>query len=290
MRENEPQPGPESGERSPKGERGPDEESGSEEERRQEEPAEGQASGVTPEAETPAEQVAEPVAEKVAERRPEGLRRYVLTAFVSVAVLLFALAFFMAGFAAHALLDEDDDDGGDGATAANASDDDPAWGPEDAAVIIEEFADFECPFCGRHAAETLPQIREAYGDRVRYIYRDYPLTNMHQFAQKAAEAAQCSHEQGQFWEYHDLLFEHQGALAVPDLKRYAQDVGMDAGVFNDCLDSGKNAQEVLLDLQDGQQAGVTGTPAFLINDLLLSGAQPFEQFQVVIDQALAAQE
>ncbi len=286
MRENEPQPGP------GQGERGPDEESGSEEERRQQEPAESQSSGATPEAETPAEPVAELVSEKVAERQPEGLGRHLLTAGISAAVLLFALAFFMAGFGAHALLDEDDDDGGggDGATAANASDDDPAWGPEDAAVIIEEFADFECPFCGRHAAETLPQIREAYGDRVRYIYRDYPLSNMHQFAQKAAEAAQCAHEQGLFWEYHDVLFEHQGALAVPDLKRYAQDVGMDAGDFDDCLDSGKNAREVLLDLQDGQQAGVTGTPAFLVNDLLLSGAQPFEQFQVVIDQALAAQE
>jgi protein-disulfide isomerase len=261
-------------------------------ERGPEEPAEAQAPRVTPEAETPTERLAEPVAEKVAERRPEGLGRYVLTAGISAAVLLFALAFFMAGFAAHALLDEDDDDGGggDGATAANASDDDPFWGPEDAAVIIEEFADFECPFCGRHAAETLPQIKEAYGDRVRYIYRDFPLTNMHQFAQKAAEASQCAHEQGQFWEYHDLLFENQGALAVPNLKAYAEQVGADTEEFNDCLDSGKNAPEVLLDLQDGQQAGVSGTPAFLINDLLLSGAQPFEQFQVVIDQALAVGE
>lgn len=278
MRENEPQPGP------GRGERAPDDESGSEEEPRQQESAESQASGVTPETETPAE--------RGAERRPEGLRRYVLTAGISAAVLLFALAFFMAGFAAHALLDEDDDDGGggDGATAASASDDDPAWGPEDAAVIIEEFADFECPFCGRHAAETLPQIREAYGDRVRYIYRDFPLTNMHQFAQKAAEAAQCAHEQGLFWEYHDLLFKNQGALAVPNLKAYTEQVGADTEEFNNCLDSGKNAQEVLLDIQDGQQAGVTGTPAFLINDLLLSGAQPFEQFQVVIDQALAAPE
>lgn len=255
------------------------------EERGPEEPKEAQAPGARSEAEAPAERAAE---------RPRGeLRRYVLTAAVSAAVLLLALAFFMAGFAAHALLDEDGGGAGSGAcsggTAASASDDDPAWGPEDAAVVIEEFADFQCPYCGRHSTETLPLIREAYGDRVRYVYRDFPL-GFHEFAQKAAEAGQCAHEQGLFWEYHDILFANQDALAVADLKGYAEQVGADMGEFSECLDSGKNAREVLLDVQDGQQGGVSGTPAFLINGLLVSGAQPFEQFQVVIEQALAAEE
>lgn len=224
------------------------------------------------------------------------LRRYLVTGVVFAAVLLFALAFFMAGFTARGLLEDDDSSGGgvggaDGAGApASAADDDPFWGPEDAAVTIEEFADFECPYCGRYAAETLPRIKEAYGDRVRYIYRDFPLTGIHQFAQKAAEAAQCAHEQGLFWEYHDLLIANQDALTVPDLKRYAGEVGMDTGMFDECLDSGRTTREVLLDVQDGQQAGVSGTPAFVINGLLVSGAQPFEQFQLVIDQALAAAE
>jgi protein-disulfide isomerase len=275
-----------------------------------------------------------PVAEPPAEPRREGARRDALTVVISAAVALFAVALFMAGFAAHSLLDEDVDlkpiedklaaldertgeidertgaiegilsgavagDDGDGegevttspaAAVSAASGDDPSWGPEDAAVVIVEFSDFQCPFCARFATETMPRIREAYGDRVRLIYRDFPLTAIHQFAQKAAEAAQCANEQGAFWEYHDLLFANQGALTVVDLKGYAQETGLDSGDFDECLDSGKNAPEVLLDMQDGQSAGVTGTPGFLVGDLLISGAQPFEQFQRVIDQLLALEQ
>lgn len=176
------------------------------------------------------------------------------------------------------------------AAVSAASGDDPSWGPEDAAVTIVEFSDFQCPFCARFAMDTMPKLREAYGDRVRFIFRDFPLSAIHQFAQKAAEAAQCAHEQGAFWEYHDLLFANQNALSVDDLKRYAQEADLDSGDFDECLDSGKNAPEVLLDMQDGRSAGVTGTPGFLINGLLLSGAQPFEQFQQVIDQLLALEQ
>ena len=220
-----------------------------------------------------------------------GIRRYFLHAAISAGVLLFALAFFMAGFAAHAMLDDDPGGGGDGSGAlAAAAEDDPAWGPEDATVTIEEFSDFQCPYCHRFATETLPKIKEAYGDQVRYIFRDYPLTAIHPFAQKAAEAGQCAHEQDVFWEFHDVLFDNQEALSLDDLKRYAGDVGADTGKFNDCLDSGKYSREVLLDLQEGRQSGVNGTPAFLINGMMLSGAQPFEQFQQVIDQALALEQ
>lgn len=225
-----------------------------------------------------------------AEQVPRELRRYALTAAVSAGVLLFALAFFMAGFAAHALLEDSGDGGGsgDGVVAVSAAADAPAWGPEDAPVTIEEFGDFQCPFCARFARDTLPKIRAAYGNKVRFIFRDFPITSIHQYAQKAAEAAQCAHEQGRFWEYHDILFANQNALTVPDLKRYAQQVGMDMQEFNTCLDSGKNAWGVLLDVQYGNRAGVTGTPAFLINGVLVGGALPFPQFQVLIEQALAA--
>jgi protein-disulfide isomerase len=176
------------------------------------------------------------------------------------------------------------------AATSSASNDDPSWGPDDASVVIVEFTDFQCPFCARHSQQTLPSIKEAYGEKVRYILRDFPITGIHQFAQKAAEAGQCAHEQGLFWEYHDLLFANQEALTVDDLKRYAEQVGADTGEFNDCLDSGKNQREVLQDLQDGQSAGVSGTPGFLVNGVLVSGAQPFEAFQQVIDQLLAAEE
>ncbi len=176
------------------------------------------------------------------------------------------------------------------AATSSASNDDPSWGPDDASVVIVEFTDFQCPFCARHSQQTLPTIKEAYGDKVRYILRDFPITEIHQFAQKAAEAGQCAHEQGLFWEYHDLLFANQEALTLDDLKRYAEQVGADTGEFNNCLDSGKNQREVLQDLQDGQSAGVSGTPGFLVNGMLVSGAQPFEVFQQIIDQLLAAEE
>ncbi len=176
------------------------------------------------------------------------------------------------------------------AATSSASNDDPSWGPDDASVVIVEFTDFQCPFCARHSQQTLPSIKEAYGDKVRYILRDFPITEIHQFAQKAAEAGQCAHEQGSFWEYHDLLFANQEALTLDDLKRYAEQVGADTGEFNNCLDSGKNQREVLQDLQDGQSAGVSGTPGFLVNGMLVSGAQPFEVFQQIIDQLLAAEE
>ncbi|OGO51353.1 MAG: hypothetical protein A2148_10655 [Chloroflexi bacterium RBG_16_68_14] len=229
-------------------------------------------------------QALEQLAVEAARERPRGeLPRYVQTAMVLGALLLFALAFFLAGFWVHAQLEED---GGDGGTTASASDD-PAWGPKDAAVTIQEFGDFQCPYCGSFAREIVPTLRATYEDKVRYVYRDFPLVSIHEFAQKAAEAAQCAHEQGLFWEYHDRLFADQEALAVPDLKRYAEQVGADTGEFNQCLDSGEKAWEVMLDVQDGAKAGVNSTPSFLVNGVLLSGAVPFQQFQAIIDQALA---
>jgi protein-disulfide isomerase len=173
------------------------------------------------------------------------------------------------------------------AATSSASSDDPSFGPEDAAVVIVAFSDFQCPYCSSFSAATLPSIEEAYGDKVRFIFRDYPLHAIHPSAQKAAEAGQCAHEQGFFWQYHDLLFANQNTLAVPDLKRFADQIGADTAQFYDCLDSGKYSEEVLLDLQDGQTAGITGTPGFIINGLLMKGAQPFEVFQQVIDQMLA---
>ncbi len=166
-------------------------------------------------------------------------------------------------------------------------DDDPVLGEKDAPVTIIEFSDFECPFCKRFHDETLPRIKEQYirTGKVKFVYRDFPLP-IHPNAQKAAEAAECADDQGQFWAYHDMLFENQQALGVAKLKEYAQDLGLDMEEFNDCLDSGKFADEVNADLEDGADAGVSGTPAFFIEGELVSGAQPFEAFARVIDAAL----
>lgn len=199
-------------------------------------------------------------------------------------------------------------------------DDDPFKGPEDARVTIIEFSDFQCPFCKRFRDETLDLILQTYGDDVRFVYRDFPITSLgHAYAQKAAEAAECSDEQGKFWEMHDLLFENQNEMAslqkqvdspniegrtivsietargtfyfditddIAKMKEFSQKLGLDTAAFNSCLDSGKYVSEVQKDLQDGQVAGVTGTPAFFINGKKIDGAQPFSVFKQMIDAKL----
>jgi protein-disulfide isomerase len=173
-------------------------------------------------------------------------------------------------------------------------DDNPAKGPADAKVTIVEFSDFQCPYCGRFVAETLPQILANYGDKIRFVFMNLPLTSIHENAEKAAEAGECANEQGAFWQFHDIMFGHQDALTVDDLKGYAAQLGLDTAKFNDCLDSGKMVDAVQADLQAGQtaatDAGLTrfGTPAFFINGINLSGAQPYEVFKAAIDAALAA--
>jgi len=168
-----------------------------------------------------------------------------------------------------------------------SADDDPAIGPPDAPVLIVEFSDFQCSFCARFASETLGQILDTYGDQVRLVFRDFPLTSMHAHAQKAAEASQCAYEQGEYWEYHDLLFQNQQALDIDSLKGYAQQLGLDTDAFNECLDSGQYTSEVQNDLAQGQSYGVTGTPTFFINGRLLRGAKPFSDFQAVIEEELS---
>jgi protein-disulfide isomerase len=160
----------------------------------------------------------------------------------------------------------------------------PARGPANAPIELIEFADFECPFC-LAAAPTVKRVLETYGDRIRFVYRNFPLQN-HPNARPAAEAAQCAHEQGQFWAYHDRLFADPGKLSDTDLKQTAADLGLDAGRFNKCVDDHKYASVIDTDAREGGEAGVSGTPAFFINGRLLSGAQPYEAFKRVIDEEL----
>jgi protein-disulfide isomerase len=174
-----------------------------------------------------------------------------------------------------------------GANPPVSVDDDPAWGPVDAPVTIVEFSDYQCPYCKQFYDQTLPQIKEAYEGQLRFVYRDFPLVAIHPHAQKAAEASECADDQGRFWDYHDLLWANQQALDVASLKAYAAQLGLDTATFGDCLDSGKNAQEVQKDYSEGVSYGVPGTPTFFINDLELLGAQPFSSFQTIIDGLLA---
>jgi protein-disulfide isomerase len=162
----------------------------------------------------------------------------------------------------------------------------PAKGPATAAVEIVEFSDFQCPYC-LAAHPTVQKLLETYGDRVRLVYRNFPLAN-HPNARPAAEAAQCANEQGQFWAYHDRLFANPSQLNDADLKRHAAELRLDTSRFNACVDSHKYKDIVDADLKAGQDAGVSGTPAFFINGRELTGAQPFEAFRRIIDEELTA--
>jgi protein-disulfide isomerase len=166
-------------------------------------------------------------------------------------------------------------------------DDDPAWGPEDAPVVMVEFSDFQCPFCGRFHQETYPRIREVYGDRIRFVYRDLPLPQIHPDAILAAQAAECADEQGAFWPYHDLLFSNQQDLSRTALGSYATQLELSIEVFNQCLDTERYQQEVSSDMQAADSYGIRGTPTFFINGRPIVGAQPFEVFAAVIDEELA---
>ena len=162
----------------------------------------------------------------------------------------------------------------------------PSKGPESAPVTIVEFSDFECPFCSR-VNPTLDQVVDRYGDKVRLVFRQFPLSRIHPNAQKAAEASLCADEQEKFWEMHDLMFRDQRNLGLASLKEMAATAGMEMNAFNECLDSDRFADAVATDLEQGGQLGVTGTPALFINGRFLSGAQPFEEFSKIIDAELA---
>jgi protein-disulfide isomerase len=165
----------------------------------------------------------------------------------------------------------------------------PSRGPVDAPVTLIEFSDFQCPFCSR-VIPTLKRIEEAYGDKVRLVFRQFPLHRLHPDAQKAAEASLCANDQEKFWEMHDAMFADQGGLAVDKLKEKAANLGLDVEAFSECLDSDQYADRVNADLQAGSAVGVTGTPAIFINGRFLSGAQPYEEIAKVIDDELSRQE
>ena len=161
----------------------------------------------------------------------------------------------------------------------------PSRGPSDAKVTIVEFSDFQCPFCGR-AHDTVEEVMRAYPGKVKLVFRQMPLTQIHPNAFKAAEASLCAHDQGKFWEYHDNLFKNQQQLAVDKLKEYASQVGLDSAKFNSCLDGNTKEALVRADMKEAEGAGVQGTPAFFINGVFLNGAVPIEQFREVIDAEL----
>jgi len=160
-------------------------------------------------------------------------------------------------------------------------------GSADAPITIVEFSDFQCPYCTT-AAATVKEVLAKYGDKVSLVYRHFPLP-MHRQAGKAAEGAECAREQDEaaFWSYHDALFADQKPWSNDDLIGYAEELELDVQAFTSCLNSGRHAATVMKDVEEGQAVGMSGTPGFYVNGMVISGAQPASVFIDLIDRELA---
>ena len=163
---------------------------------------------------------------------------------------------------------------------------DRSQGPADAPVVIVEFSDFECPYC-KQATDTMAALIARYPDRIRFVYKDFPLPS-HPHAFKAAEAGHCAHEQEQFWPFHDKLFAAQDALDVESLKAYAGELGLDADAFAACLDDGRHAQSVNAEMAAGRRYGASSTPTLYVNGRPVFGALPLDVFDEIVREELAA--
>jgi protein-disulfide isomerase len=171
--------------------------------------------------------------------------------------------------------------------------DQPAKGPADAKVTIVEYSDFQCPFCSRGYSTIENEVLKQYGDKVRFYYKSYPLP-FHPWAKPGAIAAECAKEQNPeaFWKLYKSFFENQGQMSKDNVKEksteFLGDTGIDMTKWADCFDNQKSAAAVDAQMQEGSSVGVRGTPGFIINGRLVSGAQPFESFKNIIDDELAS--
>jgi protein-disulfide isomerase len=152
-----------------------------------------------------------------------------------------------------------------------------------------EFSDFQCPFCQR-AKPVLDEIATRHPKDVRIVYRNLPLDSLHPRARPSAEAAACAAEGNKFWEYHDKLFANNRALGDEELRKYAAEVGLDAKVFDECVKTHKHAGAVEEDVQEAKKIGITGTPAFVVNGIVMTGLQTADALDVVIKEELGGTE
>ena len=148
--------------------------------------------------------------------------------------------------------------------------DDHSQGSPDAAVTLVEYGDFQCSFCGA-AHPVVQAVQKQMGDDLRFVFRNFPLTQIHEHAQKAAEAAESAGAQGKYWESHDLLFERQDALDRDDLIGYAKELGLDQARFAHDVDSDAFSGKIRSDFSGGVASGVNGTPSFFINGVRYDG-------------------
>src|SRR5215468_4342281 len=163
----------------------------------------------------------------------------------------------------------------------------PFRGSEKAPVTVVKFEDFQCPFC-KQVQPTFNELLSQYDGKIKLVHKDLPLDSLHPRARQAAEAARCAYEQGKFWDYHDKLYTNSPKASADDLKSFAKEVGLNVDSFDRCFVSGKYKAVVQQDLNEGAQLGLTGTPTFFINGREISGNQPLDAFEAIIDEELAA--
>jgi predicted DsbA family dithiol-disulfide isomerase len=161
----------------------------------------------------------------------------------------------------------------------------PSLGPVSAPVVLVVFSDFQCPYC-KSFSVTLKEVLKQYGDKVRLVFRQFPLTSIHSDAQRAANASLCAAAQNRFWEMHDLLFQSQNNLKEQDLRSGAEKLGLDTAAFNACLASTSYGALIREDLRAGAAAGADGTPTLFINGRYLNGVHPYEELAAIIDEEL----
>lgn len=175
----------------------------------------------------------------------------------------------------------------------------PFKGRVDAPLTLVEFSDFQCPFCGRHFAQTVPQIVREYIDtgKLKYVFRHFPLETIHPLALKASEASECANDQNKFWPMHDRLFGNPTMLAAQHLPAHGAAVGLNAATFEQCMTAARHTAKIRRDMAEGQSLGVTGTPAFMLGrtvpgnstikvEIFTSGAKAYVGFKQDFDRLL----
>jgi protein-disulfide isomerase len=174
-------------------------------------------------------------------------------------------------------------------------DDDVVLGDAKAKVLIIEFGDYQCPSCRMFWREVEPRLKKEYVDtgKVKLVFRDFPIVQIHPEAMLAAIAVDCAGDQKKYWQMHDKVFREQDRgedslvrFKNTDLKKWAKDIGLDTAAFNECLDSSRYRDEVAKDKADGDSVGIQGTPTFFINGRIVGGAQPYPVFKKIIDEEL----
>lgn len=225
------------------------------------------------------------------------------TTLWKIGTFLFAVLFLLSVFGVFngngkvikEIIPSDDSPSASGNIKVKIEDNDPVLGDKNAEVSIVEFSDFQCPFCERAFSGALADFKESsyFNDgKVNLIFKQFPLTSIHPYAQKAAEASLCAQDQEKFWEYHDLLFANQEFLDDGSLKAYAQQLELDTAKFNTCLDTDEKKSEVSKETQQAVDAEGRGTPYFVIinnqnkKTQAVSGAVPFSEFESAINSLL----